>query len=182
MPDLALQLPPGGQRLLNTIFDGPSPSKLTGAELAERCGISVADLVGMSSWGRGLICAVNPDGDDVTMAPDAEIANDLKAFRLRLTARGRDWVQTNPANVMMRLIANANNRGMDLHRLQQQMVEASTIRDAVDAGLAGILHGSGYHASGGEVSPAEWRRIFRTPKDFNISLTNRGMHTVGRAS
>lgn len=173
--DLALQLPPGGWRLLNTLYDGPSPSKQTAQALAARCGISPGDLADMA--GNGLVYLVNRWGENVTPGID------MATHRLRLADVGIRWVQNNPANALLRRVGGANKRTLDLYQvLQQQMIETSTVRQIVEAGLASIHHANGRGEAVAGPGDNQWTIIFRYPRDFNVTLTGRGLHVLGRTT
>lgn len=176
MTSLTLQLPPGGWKLLNAVHDSHgSARRPRAATLLQRCGMTVEDLLDLSSQNRGFICAVTATGDDAPMAANEQLAADLRRVLLRLTPLGLTWVTTTPANVVLRTIAGTPQMwSMCLDDLLKvDHVDPDVVRSVHEAGLAWVCY-----AGTRDPLPAVTPLVFRFARDFEVRPSPRGRDLV----
>jgi hypothetical protein len=148
----------------------PDMLRISGADRAALGDLEAEGLVRGSRWGRGGVRAVRGLGEPGT---------DLSDVRLRITADGMAWLETDPFNRVLMACPSAwlGHRIRFADAVAEYDLDLDAVAACIDAGLAYLYRrDSGEHAS--DVSPRFLRHVLRQRAAWRLSATLDGRRVL----
>lgn len=162
------QLPTASARALNALESAPGNRRRV-RWLMDRCSVDVEAIEKL--FQRALVDTQDANGNyvDIYIASNALVG----AVYVKLTAAGQKWVDWNPGNRTLRVLASTPRRRTVT--VQKLMTRADAgeplIRQLRDTGFIEVLDATDWPVSG-------LVDAFRRPREFKVILTNHGRGVV----